>query len=207
MKSRRYILESTILARLEKFASSQMSIREAQAQRISVHFATSLDLCHLNRSELATHLQTYRGRVLLRTSDSRHNVSTFWDGWKSTRCRFCVHPSKMKDASKECPTVSVRLPRNHRPADWDKIKDSVVSLDSKLSGCGILSQRKLEKILLQEIWKTLRMFLFASNLPSYSCQYTLTPPKMVGSTDMFLPIWAKLRRKIDLQDPTPFIDR
>ena len=44
-----------------------------------VHSASLMDLCHLKRSELATHLQKYQGRVVLlwnRKDDSGYSAVT-----------------------------------------------------------------------------------------------------------------------------------
>ena len=49
-------------------------IRETQARKILVHLATSMGFCHLKHSELATHLQQYTGRVVLRGDDVKDDV-------------------------------------------------------------------------------------------------------------------------------------
>ena len=54
------------------------------------------------------------------------------------------------------PNIWTRLPRNLRPAKWAKIDDPLFSLESKLYGhplAGLLWERKLEELLLQEIWE------------------------------------------------------
>ena len=40
-------------------------VQQAQPDNVAVHFESLTDLCHLNWSELAKHLQTCRGRVVL----------------------------------------------------------------------------------------------------------------------------------------------
>ena len=46
--------------------SKKEVILEAQRDKKKVHFATLMDICHLNNAELEPQLQRYNGRVVLR---------------------------------------------------------------------------------------------------------------------------------------------
>ena len=50
----------------EPACDQQDVIRETQGRNIPVNFATFMNFCHLKHSELATHLQNCKERVVLR---------------------------------------------------------------------------------------------------------------------------------------------
>ena len=65
-----------------------------------------------------------------------------------------VAPRLLKLLETECFTICVVLPRARRPAQRDKIDDPMVLLEGHLYGhplAGLLWERKLEELLLQEI--------------------------------------------------------
>ena len=59
-------LETIPAWKLEKVKSKKEVILEAQRDKIKVHFASLVDICHLRNSELEPKLQKYKGRVVLR---------------------------------------------------------------------------------------------------------------------------------------------
>ena len=59
-------LETIPAWQLEKVKSKKEVILEAQRDKNKVHFATLMDMCHLENAELEPKLQKYKGRVLLR---------------------------------------------------------------------------------------------------------------------------------------------
>ena len=58
--------EDLLSADTSKVRDREDVIRRVEAQNIPVHLATFMDLCHLKQSELGAHLQTCRGRGVLR---------------------------------------------------------------------------------------------------------------------------------------------
>ena len=59
-------LETILSWQLDKIKSKNEVILEAQRDKKKVHFATLMDICHLNNVELEPILQKYKGRVALR---------------------------------------------------------------------------------------------------------------------------------------------
>ena len=51
---------------LDKMKSKREVFREARTENKKVHFATWMDICHLQNAELELKHQKYRGRVVLR---------------------------------------------------------------------------------------------------------------------------------------------
>ena len=59
-------LETIPAWKLEEVRSMKEVILEAQRDKIKVHFATLMDICHLKNAELEPKLQKYQDRVVLR---------------------------------------------------------------------------------------------------------------------------------------------
>ena len=59
-------LEKMLAWQLTKVRNKNEVIAEARTDGRTVHFASSMDLCHLKNSELGPQLQKYKGRVVLR---------------------------------------------------------------------------------------------------------------------------------------------
>ena len=59
-------LEKISAVNLTKVKSKKMVIDEARASGATVHFASSMDICHLKNAELEAKHQKYKGRVVLR---------------------------------------------------------------------------------------------------------------------------------------------
>ena len=120
-------------------------IDEARTTGAKVHFASLMDICHLENAELETKHQKYKGRVVLRChlvkNDSGSyalfyrtriisitNDSSKSHGLSSPDCQVAMDKQqtqyqlilnkKMQDAHKlltECPEVWIRLPRQKWP--------------------------------------------------------------------------------------------
>ena len=108
-----------------KFGPKQTSFVKLKTKKTSVHFTTSMDLCHLNHSELAEHLQNYQGRVVFRGDSVRDDTacqavlteqgasasqmtaatvldttSPTWTGWRKANDAASAYTQvKMQDAS------------------------------------------------------------------------------------------------------------
>ena len=61
-------LEKILAWQLTKVRIKKEVIDEARTKGNKVHFASLMDLCHLNNSELGPQHQKYRGRVVLRVN-------------------------------------------------------------------------------------------------------------------------------------------
>ena len=59
-------LEKISAWNLTKVKSKKSVIDEARTSGAAVHFASLMDMCHLNNAELEAKHQTYKGRVVLR---------------------------------------------------------------------------------------------------------------------------------------------
>ena len=59
-------LEKISAWNLRKVRSKKEVIAEARTSGATVHFASSMDLCHLKNAELEAKHQKYKGRVVLR---------------------------------------------------------------------------------------------------------------------------------------------
>ena len=59
-------LEKISAWNLTKVRNKSEVIDEARTKDITVHFASLMDICHLNNAELETEHQKYKGRVVLR---------------------------------------------------------------------------------------------------------------------------------------------
>ena len=53
--------------RMTKVKGNREVIKEAQKEQRIVHFATLMDICHLQNAELEPTFQRYKGRVVLRS--------------------------------------------------------------------------------------------------------------------------------------------
>ena len=58
-------LEAIRVWDLRKIKSKNEVILEAQRDKLRVHFASLMDICHLKNAELEPKLQKYKGRVVL----------------------------------------------------------------------------------------------------------------------------------------------
>ena len=59
-------LETIPAWQLDNVKRKSEVILEAQRDKNKVHYATSMDVCHLKKSELEPQFQKYKGRVVLR---------------------------------------------------------------------------------------------------------------------------------------------
>ena len=94
---------------VKKAKSKEEVIKEEQKNNNKVHFASLMDLCHLNNSELELQLQKYKGRVVPRGDIVKDDSGTYavfifqkrfisitQDGRKGNGCycsttQLCVH--------------------------------------------------------------------------------------------------------------------
>ena len=127
-----------------------------------VHFATLMEICHLENVELEPTLSMYRGRVVLRgdiVKDDSGACAVFTEQsascckkltllqdyqvvmdkqlmqyQRTPRTNLRMLPDCSKFIETECPDVGIRLPRHKWPKSWESIEDPVVLLERHLYG-------------------------------------------------------------------------
>ena len=111
----------------------------------------------------------------------------------------------------ECPDVRTRIPRHKWPKSWANIEDPVVPLERKLYGhplAGLLWERQFEEL----YWNSDRRKYRIGNVCAfignkvYFCQYVWMDIKMPGKKQNMAPMWKKLMKNVDLDEPTSFLD-
>ena len=118
----------------------------------------------------------------------------------------------LKIPKSECPDVWIRLPRHKWPKSWANIEDPVVLLERHLYGhplAGPLCERQFEEVL-SEPWmgKKYRIgnvWLFIEN-KDYSYRKKWNDFKMAGQKQNMAPLWKKLMKNVELDEPTTFLD-
>ena len=85
---------------LTKVRSKKEVIDEARTAGATVHFASSMAICHLKNAELEAKHQKYKGRVVLfsitndRRQDHGYHLQIAWLRWTSSRRSISVYPSE-----------------------------------------------------------------------------------------------------------------
>ena len=102
--------------------------------------------------------------------------------------------------------IWLRLPRNRRPAELDKIDDPVVLLESNVYGHPLARSkwdRNLEELRLQ-IGKTFKFGNACTSIEktNYFLSVNVDDIKMLGRRESLAPRWARFRKKIEPGDPT-----
>ena len=135
-------------------------VQEAKKDGRSVHFASLVDFCHLEHTELAKHLQTYKGTVVLwaeratpqtkgeQGASASHMAATgllddslAWRAKPTTR-----YQPRRRCTCREAPRLW-RLPRKERPHMWTRLPPS----RSRTSGRRLENQeRNLQEVPLKQ---------------------------------------------------------
>ena len=124
---------------------------------------------------------------------------------------------KMEDAHKlfkipksECPDIWIRLPRHKWHKSWSSMEDPVVPLERNLYGhplAGILWERQFVKILLKHGWeKSPSWECFVHREKGLFLSVFVDDIKLVGKKQNINPMWKVLNKKVDLGEPTSFLD-
>ena len=175
---------------LEDVKSKKDVALEAQRDKRKVHFATLMDLCHLNIAELETKLQKYKDRgrapgthckrrlwslrslhwtrLLCVPDDCRKNnwlyckMTRLW--WISSWCSICAHSGKIRG----CSQISRCLDTSSRQICSEimgNIEDPVITLERNLYGypvAGLLWERQFEEALFELGWE---------KMPNWECTF------------------------------------
>ena len=114
---------------------------------------------------------------------------------------------EMEDAHKllkipksECPDIWIRLPRHKWDKSWSSMENPVVPLERNLSA-GSQRKRKFEQFLLEMGWEKVPNWELV-----YCCLYTLITSFWLLKKNM-APTWKKLMKRVDLDEPTSFLDQ
>ena len=86
----------------------------------------------------------------------------------------------------------VRLPHKRRPAKWDKIDDPVYG--HPWAGFGIAN------------WNDDYFLKIVRKITSWECLFSTDGNIMWGREESLVPMWARLRKKIYIKNPTPRVD-
>ena len=117
-------------------------------------------------------------------------------------------PRLLKIPKSECPDVWIRLPRLK---SWGKIRDAVVRLERNLYGhplASLLWKRQFEEALSELGWE---------KIPNWECMFLhrkqglflsvyVDDIKMAGKKQNTAPMWKKLLKHVDIDEPTSFLD-
>ena len=122
-------------------------------------------------------------------------------------------PVKMEDAEKllglpesECQAIWFCRPRSHRPNSWNEMQEPVVPLERNLFGhllAGLLWERQTEKVLMDK----LGLFIHAPRKGLVSLRLYKRFLKWEGKKNNLKPLWDKLMKQVDLEEPTPLLDQ
>ena len=125
---------------------------------------------------------------------------------------------KMEDAPKslripksECPDLWIRLPRHKWPKSWANLEDPVVLLERNLYGhplAELMWARQFEEVWMELGWV---------KVPNWECFFVhrkqvlissvyVDDIKMAGKKQNMTPMWKKLMKHVDLDEPTSFLD-
>ena len=112
----------------------------------------------------------------------------------------------------ECQKIWVSLPRDRWPKHWRSIEDPVVPLDRNLYGhplAGLLWEKYLEHQLSKIGWRKVRGWecLYLHPKDKLFLSVYVDDFKLVGKQANIKPMWAKIRKYIELDPETPMVDR
>ena len=157
-----------------------------------------MDICHLKNSDVIARLPDCDGQA----ADA---VSAYTQG-KNVGCSQIAQISRS-----ECPSIWIRLPRHRWPKSWMNTNDPVVPLKRNLWGClfaVVFWERQFEDILLQLGWRTVHNWkcLFVHRKQGLFLSVSVDDIKMAGKKQNLAPMWKKLIKNVDLDEPTSFLD-
>ena len=149
------------------------------------------------------------------------------NGWRSERCSLCVHTGEIWMPSRilmllasECTTERRRLPRDRRPANWDKIDDPVVLQGNQFvrpSVGGLVMGTHAGRITTPRKWEECEQLRRRKNYHakkiggkvnscgclffSSNCHHTVTTSKWWDAKKVWLPRGQGGERRLTLQIP------
>ena len=115
------------------------------------------------------------------------------------------------NAKSECPDVWIRLPKHKWPKSWEYIEDLAVPLERNLYGhplAGLLWERQFETALMELGWEKVPSWgcLFVHRTQKLFLSIYVDDIKMAGKRQNLAPLWKKLMKYVDIEEPTSFLD-
>ena len=116
----------------------------------------------------------------------------------------------LKIPKSECPDIWIRLPKHKWPKWWEYIEDLFVPLEQNLYGhplAGLLWERQFEKALMELGWEKVPNWecLFVHRWQKFLSVY-VDDIKMAGKKQNLAPVWKKLMKDVDNEEPISFLD-
>ena len=120
-------------------------------------------------------------------------------------------PKLLKIPKSECPDIWIRLPRHKWPKSWSSMEDPVVPLERNLYGhplAGLLWERQIENILLKHEWEKIPNWecLFVHREKELFLSVYVDDIKRAGKKQNIDPMWKVLKKEVDVEEPTSFLD-
>ena len=120
-------------------------------------------------------------------------------------------PRLLKIPKSECPDIWIRLPRHKRPKSWSGMEDPAVPLERNLYGhllAGLLCERQFEAVQFGTWMGKIpnRECLFVHRKQGFFRSENVDDTKMAGKKQNTAPVWKKLMKNVDLNEPSPFLD-
>ena len=147
---------------LETVKSKKEGILEAERDKMRVHFASLMDICHLKSAEQEPKLQKYKGRVVLRGDSVKDDSGAYAVFTEQGSSASQMTAAKIMDVIARLPgcegqaadAVSVYIQVKMEDLNVQmrsSIEDPVVPLERNLCGhplAGLLWERQFEEVLL-----------------------------------------------------------
>ena len=218
-----------------KSEARRRSKKEAQKNKNKVYFASWMDICHLKNAELKPQFQKCKGCVVLRgniVKDDSGTHAVFTEHGSSasqmtaakvmdviSRLPTCAGQAadaksaytqvKLEDVPKllklpesGCPDTWIRLPDTNGPNHRNILKTPLFLLRETYTERG--NSKKYCWNFSGKKYRIGNVCMFTENNHYfYRCGRFL---KMAGKKQNLAPMWKKLMKNIDLDEPTSFLD-
>ena len=108
-----------------------------------VHFASSMDLCHLKNTKVELVFTEQGSSASQMTASKVMDIVSRPPGCAGqaadsvsayTQAKMKDAPTSLKIPKSECPDIWIRLPKHKWPKSWFNMEDQVVPLDQNLYG-------------------------------------------------------------------------
>ena len=120
-------------------------------------------------------------------------------------------PKLLKIPKSDCPDIWIRLPQRKWPKSWSSIEDPVVPPERNVCGhhlAGLFWERQFEKILLKYGWEMVPNWecLFVHREKGLFLSVYVDDIKLAGKKQNIDPVRKVINKKVDLGEPTSFLD-
>ena len=119
-------------------------------------------------------------------------------------------PRLLRVAKSECPDFCIRLPRHTWPKSWSNSEDPAVLLAGNVYGhplAGLLV-KDISKKFTENGWEKIPNWecLFVHRKQGLFLSVYVDAIKIDGKKQNMAPVWKKLMKIVDLDEPTSFLD-